>query len=120
VLGEALAAAKAIGDEDRRSGALGALAPYLSPEQLDEALICAKAIGDENRRSGALSALVGWLLSNLQVDGLLALIDSVGNVSRPASLSAVIDSSRPTFELGGQEAVLELRRSINDVCSWYP
>jgi len=106
------------------SRALVALAPHLAPQQrpvvLGEALAAAKAIGNKDYRSHVLAALVGWLPSTLQVDALLTLIDAVGNVSRSASLSAVTAGSRPTVELGGPGAVLELRRAINDVCRWYP
>jgi hypothetical protein len=57
VLGEALAAARSIGDEECGSGALAALAPVLSRELLGEALDAARSIGDECCRSGALAAL---------------------------------------------------------------
>ena len=119
-LGEALAAAMAIGDESQRSSALAALVPHLGPQQLGEALAAAKAIGDEDSRLQVLAALVRWLPSTFQVDALLALIDAVGNVSRPVSLSAAEAASRSTSELGGRGAVLELRRAINDACCWYP
>jgi|SRR5271166_123767 len=99
---------------------LVALAPHLGPEQLGEALAAAKAIGDASERISTLDALVGWLPSTLQADALVALIDAAGNVSRSQSLFRVINASRPTFELGGPGAVLELRRAINDVCRWYP
>jgi hypothetical protein len=53
-LREALAVAKAIGDEGGRSEALATLAPHLAPYQLGEALAAAEAIGDEHARSRAL------------------------------------------------------------------
>jgi hypothetical protein len=65
VLGEVLAAAKAIGDEATRSSVLAALAPHLAPEQrpvaLSEALAVAKAIDDAQKRSSALAALAPYL-----------------------------------------------------------
>ena len=51
-IGDALAAAKAIGDDESRSQALAALAPHLAPEQLGEALDAAKAIGAQPPCSG--------------------------------------------------------------------
>jgi hypothetical protein len=119
-LGEALAAAKAIDDAYWRSHALAALAPRLAPEQLGEVLASASAITSENSRSSALAELVGCVPAAVQVDVLLTLIDAVGKVARPTALSAAAAGARPTFDLGGQGAVLELRRAINDVCRWYP
>ena len=50
-IAEALAAAKAIGDEGYRARALGSLAPHLPPDQIAEALAAATAIGDEGYRA---------------------------------------------------------------------
>ncbi len=62
LLGEALEAARAIGDEGSRSQALAALAPHLAADRAGpgpprEALEAARAIGDEGSRSRALAAL---------------------------------------------------------------
>jgi hypothetical protein len=121
---EALASAKAIFDPKYRSRAIAALAPHLAPEQshavFGEALACAKAIGDRNARLDVMVALIGCVPATLQVDALLALIDAVGQASRSTALSAAAAGTQATFELGGQGAVLELRRAINDVFRWYP
>jgi len=77
-------------------------------------------ITDESSRSWALAELVRCVPTAGQVDALLTLIDAAGKVARPAALSAAAAGARATFELGGQEAVLELRRAINDLCRWYP
>jgi len=123
-LGEALAAAKAIGDAHALSEALAALAPHLPLEQrhavLGGKLAAVKAIRNDYARSKALADLVGCVPAAVQVDALLTLIDAAGNLSRPDALSAAAAGSRPTFEVGGQMAVLELHRAINDVCRWYP
>ncbi|MCA2734398.1 NB-ARC domain-containing protein [Microcystis sp. M158S2] len=60
LLPEALAVAKAIGDEDYRAEALTGLAPYL-PEILSEALEIARGIGDERYRAEALTGLAPHL-----------------------------------------------------------
>ena len=53
LLGQALEAARAIGDEGSRAEALAALAPHLTPPERDQALRqaleAARAIGDEGR-----------------------------------------------------------------------
>jgi len=82
---EALAAAKAIGDEYARSQALVALAPQLAPEQVSEALAAAKAIGDEYARSQALAALAR-IFTSLFVDSI--------TVPQPDSPTAFIFADR--------------------------
>ena len=61
VLGEALAAARAIGDEEYRVRALEALAPHLPDALLDEALPAARAFGQQWRRARVLVALAPHL-----------------------------------------------------------
>jgi len=61
LLGEALEAARAIGNEVDRSEALAALAPRLTEPLLGEALVAARAIGNEENRSRALAALAPQL-----------------------------------------------------------
>ncbi len=56
-MGEALAAARAIGDESDRAQALAALAPHLDPQHLGEALTAARAIKSKSARAQALAAL---------------------------------------------------------------
>jgi cytochrome bd-type quinol oxidase subunit 2 len=85
-----------------------------------EALAAAKAIRNNDSRLGVLAAVVGCVPYTLKLEPLLALIDEVASASRPTSLLVVNEGSRPTYELGGQPALLELRRAINDVCNWYP
>ena len=56
-LRQALEAARAIGSEGSRAGALAALAPHLTPPLLGQALEAARAIGDAGSRARALAAL---------------------------------------------------------------
>jgi hypothetical protein len=48
------------------------------------------------------------------------MIDAAAQVPRSSALVGVIAGARLTFELGGHEAILELRRAIDDVREWYP
>jgi hypothetical protein len=64
--------------------------------------------------------VVNCIPDTVKGDALLALIDAVGSVSRNWMLSAVQEATNPTYELGGQAAILELFRSMTDVCRWYP
>ncbi|MEH2063525.1 MAG: NB-ARC domain-containing protein, partial [Nostoc sp.] len=70
-LQKALAAARAIQDEDYRAKALSALAEKL-PELLPEALAAARAIQDEDYRAKALSALAEKLPPELLPEALAA------------------------------------------------
>jgi hypothetical protein len=121
VLHQAVSAANVVRDDFHRSSALAGLAPYLLPDQLDGALLAAKAIHDANCRSNALAALIVCLPHFSQkVDALSALIDSAKGASRDVVLSAAAATIEVLAELGGEAAVQEQRRAINDVCSWYP
>lgn len=61
LLGEALAAARGIQNEDYRANALRGLAAHLSAEQMAEALAAARAIQHESYRASALSDLATQL-----------------------------------------------------------
>ena len=119
LLGEALAAVKGIGDEHTRKVALAALAPHLPPDLLGEALAVAKGISDADSRLKILVALVGSAPDYLKSEALLPLIEIAGRASRVGALSAAQTTAPQTFELGGENAILMLRRAISDVCSWY-
>ena len=77
-MAEALAAAKAIGDEWSRAQALGSLAPHLSPEQMTEALAAAKAISTEWSRAQALGSLAPHL-SSQQIAEAFAAAKAIGD-----------------------------------------
>ncbi len=66
MLGEALAAARSIADEESRAKALGAVAGQLAGETvlLGEALEDARSIADEESRAKALGAVAGQLVEN--------------------------------------------------------
>ena len=93
VLAEALAAARALGDEGARFWALAALAPQLAehPALLAEALAAAHAIGDEGSRSAALAALAPQLGEHpaLLAEALAAARAIGDEGSRSAALAAL-------------------------------
>jgi hypothetical protein len=120
LLCEAITAARGIGDDDIRAMAVGALSCQLAPEQLGEAFSVIQAIRDQDESTKALGGLIGRVTGTLKGAVLLAMIDAVGDASRSSALAAVESSAGPTYELGGQEAVIDLCRAIKDVCNWYP
>ncbi|GLS22043.1 hypothetical protein GCM10007874_50600 [Labrys miyagiensis] len=121
---ETLASARGIVNAWARSSALAALALQLAPsakhEIFVEALVSAKAIDDVDFRASALMRLVDCVPSTVRFATLVALIDTVSIISRAGALSAVAAAAHSTFELGGQAAIIELWRAINDVGHWYP
>jgi hypothetical protein len=120
-LREAVAAIKATQDDQGdffSSKAMAALVSHFPNNQLDEAITTAIAINLEDERVNALAALAHRIPGTLKV--LLALIEAAGDASRERALSGAQASARSTFELGGQGAVLELFRAIQDVFRWFP
>ncbi|MGQ9827888.1 MAG: hypothetical protein ACUVSW_08490, partial [Roseiflexus sp.] len=90
LLREALAAARAIGDEWTRAEALQWLAPHLPAELLREALAAARAIGNEQHRAEALAALAPRLAECPALDKHFApTLRDVARRGRPALLGAV-------------------------------
>jgi hypothetical protein len=124
LLGEALTVAKTIGGESNRADALAALAPQLPAEErqrtLGEALTAAKAIGGERDRAEGLAALIPHLPATLLGQAVAELIDTSASIPRALALSAAKSTTQSVFEIGGVEAIKDLRRAINDVCRWYP
>jgi predicted urease superfamily metal-dependent hydrolase len=98
LIAEALAAAKAIGNEGDRASALASLAPHLPREQkvktLAEALDAAKAIGNEGARASALASLVPHLPSELLAEALDAA-KAIGNEGARASALASLAPHLP-------------------------
>ena len=80
----------------------------------------AKAIGHEDSRAQALAALACSVPVFLRSETLQALVNSVGYATRPEALAAATLAIEPIFAVGGQEAIFELGRAINDVGRWYP
>jgi hypothetical protein len=121
-LAEALAAAVAINDAKARSEALAGLVPHLTTTQLIETVKAAIGIDEADARLQVVAKLAHLgekLPPAIQVEATLTLIDAAGTASRPAALSAAAQGSVLTFRHGGERAVLELCRAINDVCRWY-
>ncbi|MDZ8070872.1 MAG: NB-ARC domain-containing protein, partial [Nostoc sp. DedQUE08] len=87
---KALAAARAIQDEDYRANALSALAKKLPPELLPEALTAARAIQDERYRANALRALSDKL-PDILPEALAAARAIQDEYSRAYTLSPLSD-----------------------------
>jgi hypothetical protein len=81
--GYALAAAREIEDEARRSNTLAALAPHLGGEQLDELLVAAGAISNEHTLAKLLAELAPWLNED-QIRQALVLGQSLSARTRPS------------------------------------
>jgi hypothetical protein len=123
-LAEALAAARAIGDEGSRARALAAVAPQLTdPAQLAEALAAARAIGHEGSRAEALAAVAPQLTDLADADRAplsAALLDEAAQIPRHRCLEVVESSAALTAAIGGEDAVAALARAIRDTAAWYP
>jgi hypothetical protein len=127
VLGAALEAAREIGSESGRAAALTALVPrFTTPERdqvLSEALAAARAIDDERSRAAALAALVPHL-ARLPCQALYPLWKTTlhHSATRPRKdLLADLRALLPVIAtLGGEEAVVETFRAIQDVGRWWP
>ncbi|MGF1977677.1 MAG: hypothetical protein RMY30_019130, partial [Nostoc sp. CmiSLP01] len=127
LLPEALAAARAIQDEDFRAKALSALAKKLPPELLPEALAAARAIQSERYHAEALSAealsALANSLSQMPSTELFPLWqDTLHELSlrtRPNLLQDIKALFPVIFALGGEAATLEIARAIVDVGRWW-
>lgn len=121
---KAAKAAKGIGDASDRSRMLASLLPHLTRDQkkqaFGDALLAAKAIFDASDRSRALSAIAKYCPPSDGREFMNELLSAVAGAKRPDALLAAMSSVDLTVKLGGQQAVMELRRSIDDVCRWYP
>jgi len=127
VLAQALAAARGIRDAGDRAQALAALAPHLPPDErpqvLAEALAAAREIGDAGDRARALAALAPRL-AELPRPALYPLWDKTLPVlarrTRP-DLLADLQALVPVIHaLGGEAAITETARAIQDVAHWWP
>jgi hypothetical protein len=107
-------------DESLKSQTLAELLRYCADDQLPEAVAAAKAISEADVRVHALAKLVNRDGNTVKSEFLLALIDAVGSASRKRTRFAVEAAASPTSELGEGTVILELCRSITDVCRWYP
>ena len=123
VLGEALIAARGIGDELDRSPALANLAPHLPEALLGEALAVAQGIGDADSRARALAALIPGLTAlppQLLYQTWDATLPALASRTRSDLLSDLGILEPTIFALGGQDAVVETFRAIQDVGRWWP
>ena len=115
MLGEALEAARAIGDEESRSAVLAALAPRLAPTERDqalrEALEAARAIEDEEYRSEVLAALAPHLTEPATRRGAGGGAGDRDEGYRSQALAALAPR---LAELGHPAEALEAARAIED------
>jgi hypothetical protein len=121
-LAEALAAAREIEDAYTRAHALTALAAHF-PEVLPEALAVAKGIGSEWDRAKALTALAPRL-AELPRPVLYPPWDEtlprLARRTRPDLLTDLRALVPVIHALGGEAAIAETFRAIQDVARWWP
>ncbi len=94
---ESFCRTRGIGDEDDRSSALAALAPYLGPEQLDEALAAAMAIDNVYYCSNALAALAPYFGPEqrpIMLGKALAAAKAIGDEAYQVHDARVLESGR--------------------------
>jgi hypothetical protein len=126
LLGQALAAARAIDDVDRRAQALASLVGRVAEQQqgsvLDEALAAAQSVSS-TRRALVLGTLVtgdphgkhlGWRSHCRQ---LLSVSSTHGRAGLLADLQALLPM---LLAVGGTTALLETKNAIIDVGQWWP
>jgi len=124
---EALDAAREIRDKFWSARALAALAPHLPPEQqpqvLAEALATAREIEWESARAEALAALAPRL-AELPRPALYPLWDEtlplLARRTRPDLLADLGDLVPVIHALGGEAAIAETARAIQDTARWWP
>ncbi|MCP4542518.1 MAG: apoptotic protease-activating factor 1 like protein [Chloroflexi bacterium] len=122
LLGEALATARAIENEEWRAKALTVLAPYLSKELLEEALAAVHTIQNNERRLEALTVLLPLLPDKL-LGEVLAMTCVIENEwSRTKALAGLVphlvEFPPSDLALPWQEALpLLARRSRKDLLS---
>jgi hypothetical protein len=124
LLGEALAAARAIEDAGWRAQALERLIPRLAELGYpQEALAAARAIGDAGRRAEALTKLTPYL-AGLPIGTIYALwcetLHHLATRTRRDLLADLRDLAPAITAMGGAEAVREIIRAIQDVGRWWP
>ncbi|HUX77182.1 MAG TPA: hypothetical protein VMY40_11135 [Anaerolineae bacterium] len=129
LLEKALAAAREIEHEGGRADALSGLAPHLSAELLGQALTAAREIGDAQKRAQVLydlapnlTELSGSALMHLWLedwDGA-SLLHALAHRPRPHLLADLVALAPVIAAMGGEEALGEAFRAIQDVGHWWP
>ncbi len=113
-LTEALAAARAIGDDYARALALTALAPHLPETLLVDALAAARAISDDHVRAHALTTLAPHLPETLLVDALAAARAIGNDYARALALTALAPHLPETEREAVLRETLAAARAIGD------
>ena len=124
---EALAAARELPETVRsgspRAEAPAALAPHLPPNLLAQALAAAREIGNESARAEALAALAPRL-AELPRPALYPLWDEtlplLARRTRPDLLADLRALVPVIHALGGEAAIAETARAIQDTARWWP
>ena len=120
----ALQMAREMTDAKSRAETLLALINHLPSKQrqevLHDALQAAAAIGDVWQRSKVLTELLPFAPPECTSSLMTLLLDTSAETARQVSLDAVQEALPLVQTIGGQSALAELRRSIIDVCGWYP
>ncbi len=113
-------AAIAAANEGRRNEGLAVLAPHLPEALLVEALAAARAIADERARVTALTALAPHLSETLFEDFLYAVLETVPRLSRKDALCSLCNVLKIVAAVGGIPTLIDIKRAIKDVATWYP
>ena len=118
---KALSIAQAIQDEPSRAETLAILSSQLPSNLLSEALILARKIENRDARAQALAALASRL-AELPIRDLYPLWDeTLRYLARRTrdDLITDLEALEPIIRaLGGEEAIIETRRAIQDVTRW--
>ncbi len=121
---KALAAAREIRDADDRAQALAGLAPHLPEPLLGEALAAARWIRDKESRAQVLAGLephVAQLPSQQLYPAWQETLSVLAIRSTRRDLVSDLRALAPVIAaLGGEEAVAETFRAIQDVGRWWP
>jgi hypothetical protein len=137
VLHDAHETARRLQDNEARMQALIAIAPFLTDRlaTLSEGLEAAMAIEEDDRRAHALADLLLQLAGRERLDGFEYMLRSclgsrvvrvVGSsviregIDRAFLLERIADASGVVAAIGGESAVAETARVIQEVTVWWP
>ena len=123
-LAEAFQIARGMADAVSRAKTLVALLPDYPSEQklelVNDALRAAGAIGGVDQRAEVLVALTPFVTAASAPSFMASLLDTSAETKRETSLASMQTAMPLLNTFGGQPVLVELQRTINDVCRWYP
>jgi len=123
LLNDAITAALGVRDEKERTWVLAELALHSPPELLDLILAAAKNLEDELHRATVFLRLldrVSTLSEPIIADVLRDLIEVSLELPRHIVMDGVGRSAKAAFQLGVDDAILEMYRAVQDASEWYP